>query len=159
MRFAYSVLLVVAFLNAGSTSPASAQTVADRLDPRYEWREMDGVIVLRPVKAWLSSENPLFRLMPSISLDDVPVATAVAELAAALKSPHNSISGLPDTRTFSVDVPRGTLLDVLNAIIRAHGQLTWLWENIPRGRQTPPGVRHEVTFWLHRGHGVGIQVP
>ena len=130
------------------------------LDPRYEWRDMDGVIVLRPVKAWLSSENPLFRLMPSIALTDVPAVAAIAELAAALKAPHNSISGLPDTRTFSVDMPRGTLLDVLNAIVRAHGQLTWLWENIPRGgRQTPPGVRHELTFWLHRGHGVGIQVP
>ena len=129
------------------------------LDPRYQWREMDGVIVLRPVEAWLSSENPLFRLMPTIALHDVSAAKAIAEVAAVLKGP-SSVSGLPDTRTFSVDIPRGALLDVLNAIVRAHGQLTWLWENIPRGgRQTPPGVRHELTFWLHRGHGVGIQVP
>ena len=35
----------------------TALTTLTRLDPRYEWRELDGVIVLRPVRAWTRSRR------------------------------------------------------------------------------------------------------
>jgi hypothetical protein len=97
-------------------------------DPRYEWRNVDGVIVIRPATAWLDPGDPLFRIVPAIRLDNVTVSKALAALREALGG-----SGTPspnsDTRTFSIDVPAGrTVLDVLTAISRAHGELSWAWE-------------------------------
>jgi hypothetical protein len=130
------------------------------LDSRYEWRDMDGVIVLRPVRAWLSSENPLFRLMPAVALHEVPASAAIAQVGSALAGAPE-YNDLPDTHTFSVDLPRGSLLDLLNPISRAHGELSWIWEDIPaeERRQMPRGLRHRLTFSLGLGVGISFPVP
>jgi hypothetical protein len=43
-----------------------ALAVLVALDPRYEWLDANGVIALRPVNAWLASENPLFQFVPAV---------------------------------------------------------------------------------------------
>ena len=129
------------------------------LDPRYEWREANGVIAIRPAGAWLASENPLFQLVPALQLEDVPASTVIARISALLGAPQHT--EFPDTRGFSVDVPRGTLFDLLNGISRAHGQLSWAWEEIPADDKqlVSRGLRHRITFSLRRGVAVGLAVP
>ena len=98
--------------------------------------------------------------MPSVELHDVTASKAIAMVGAALTgAPHHN--SVPDTRTFSVNVPRGTLLDLLNAISRAHGELSWRWEEIPatERRELPRGLRHRLTFAVRRGGGIGIAFP
>jgi len=65
-----------------------------------------------------------------VQLHDVPASKAIAAFGAALAGAPQ-LNGFPDTRSFSVDVPQGTLFDLLNAISRAHGELSWAWEEIP----------------------------
>lgn len=136
-----------------------ALAVLVALDPRYEWRDANGVIVLRPVNAWLASDNPLFQLVPAVQLQHVPASKAIAKVSALLSAPHQT--EFPDTRAFSVDVPRGTLFDLLNAISRAHGELSWAWEEIPADEKNliSQGLRHRITFSVRRGVAHGHAVP
>ncbi len=47
------------------------------LDLRFESRDVNGVIVFRPLEAWGNPYDPLFRVIPSVRLDDVPGSEAV----------------------------------------------------------------------------------
>jgi hypothetical protein len=58
------------------------------MDPRYEWREMNGTIVFRPVAAWNDVYDPMFRLTPAVKLDDVRMSAVIAHLAAVLEAPE-----------------------------------------------------------------------
>lgn len=67
-------------------------------DRRYEWREVDGVVVVRPRAAWRDAGHPLLRRVTAIELDDAGV---------------------------SRDLDGGTLFDLLNAAVRKDGRLQW----------------------------------
>jgi hypothetical protein len=130
-------------------------------DPRYEWRTVDGVIVIRPTTAWLDPGDPLFRIVRAIRLDNVTVSKALAALREAL---GGSITPSPvsDTRTFSIDVPAGrTVLDVLTAISRAHGELSWAWEETSADdlSRSPGDYRYRLWVTIPAGgirSGVGF---
>jgi hypothetical protein len=111
--------------------PATGKRLRDVLDaivsadPRYEWREDAGVIVVRPVIAWTSTAGTL----------DIPVGPVTLEQATRDDALHvlaqifGAVSGEPplrNIRRFSLDVPAETpLLQFLNAVVRAHGNLCW----------------------------------
>lgn len=63
--------------------------------------------------------------------------------------------GISDTRRFPVKVPHGaTLLDTLNAIVRAHGTLTWaITRSSTQDRRFPTTL---LLFAGASGSGVGI---
>jgi hypothetical protein len=48
----------------------NALNVLLAIDARYEWRDESGVVVLRPAKALLDGDNPLFQLVPSVKVQD-----------------------------------------------------------------------------------------
>jgi len=77
---------------------SQALDAAVAADRRYEWRAIDGVVVVRPRQAWRDPEHPLLRPVTAADLD-----------AAGL----------------STDVDGGTVFDTLNAAVRAHGRLQW----------------------------------
>jgi hypothetical protein len=83
-------------------------------DRRYEWREMDGVVVVRPRPAWRDPGHPLLRPVPA------------------------------DRES---EFPGGTLLDMLNAAVRARGGMHW-------------SLRSETsTILLDRGRVVTVSRP
>jgi hypothetical protein len=65
-------------------------------DRRYEWRNIDGVVVVRPKAAWRDGDHPLLRRVTASELDD---------------------AGVGDLE--------GTLFDLLNAAVRRHGRWQW----------------------------------
>lgn len=67
-------------------------------DHRYEWRELDGVVVVRPRAAWRDRDHPLLRAVTATDVD-----------AAGL----------------STDVDGRTVFDALNAAVRAHERSQW----------------------------------
>jgi hypothetical protein len=67
-------------------------------DRRYEWRDVDGVAVVRPRAAWSDREHPLLQPVTAAQLED---------------------AGVP------MEVEGGTLFDLLNAIVRTQGQWQW----------------------------------
>jgi hypothetical protein len=99
------------------------------LDPRYEWRDMDGVLVMRTRGAWTSRRDVLNQPVRDVDWPDLDVIAAFNRIARLLypASPHDAFEGMTGThnRPFSVHVREGTLLDVLDAAVRADGELGW----------------------------------
>jgi hypothetical protein len=134
-------------------------------DTRYEWRDEDGVIVLRPRASWTDREDPLHRSVGPIRFDDVGVAEAL-RIAGALFGEELSRSqsdDLGDHQRFTLDIPPGTLLDALNGIVRAHGALAWGVEPFPPGPRAPGTVVSPFMVSLVRGgtgraHGLGVHL-
>jgi len=102
------------------------------IDPRYEWRERHGVIVIRPVAAWAAADNPL-------NLEIAGFASRDRNMRGALDAFSALVFGLPPSakpnreepteylrRTFIVTTKAGPAIDALDDIIRAHGALNWM---------------------------------
>jgi hypothetical protein len=134
---------------------SSALEALVSLDSRYEWQEVDGVVVIRPVVAWHDTKHVLSAPVSGIDLRDVAADEALA-LAARLLGHLDGRNSFQDTKRFSVSVPSGNVLDVLNAIVRAHGELTWTLDwNLSRRRRTDPV--YSLTLWMKYG-GQGIAI-
>jgi hypothetical protein len=136
------------------------QTALDALvalDPRYQWRDLDGVIVFRPATTWADPSNRLHGLMGGLRLGDTTAAKAIGAFMALLGAPDHTRNSFPDTRTFSLDIPQGSVLDVLNGISRSHGELCWEWEELtPSDSAFSGGSRFRVHFGVFGGGGFGL---
>jgi len=170
LAFAAQIPIGVELLPAPSQAPRNVRvtglTVRDALialmalDPRYDWREFGGVIVVRPFVAWAESEHPLSREIPAVRLDNVTVADAVnfqhSLLEPRFKYAPERDRGA-DVPRVSADVPRGPLLLLLNALARSHGQLCWIYEELnDRDTQFFGGRRHQLSLQAPSGEGLGF---
>jgi hypothetical protein len=126
------------------------------IDPRYEWRERNGVLVIRPVAAWVAADNPL-------NLEIAGFATRDRNMRDALDAFGAIVFGLPPSarpdhqeqteflrRTFSVTTKTGPAIDALDDIIRAHGALTWM---ASYSRKPASGETLSVTMFGFDGVG------
>jgi hypothetical protein len=126
--------------------PATRQTLRKVLDAmiaadlRYEWREDDGVIVVRPVDSWSDETSWLNIVVDGVTLSDVAATELHAVLTRMVGVKVTPSQGVGDTKRFSVTIPKnGTLLQALNAIVRAHGTLTWAVQPSITGYRTVQG--------------------
>jgi hypothetical protein len=112
----------------------TAHQMLDRLialAPGYQWREMNGVAVVRPAAAWSDPADPLnFRADPFI-LTDGRLTEGVDGVLRVSSSPYDR-TPRPGARTevgldrpFSVSFSGGTIVDAFNALIRAHQSAFW----------------------------------
>ena len=85
------------------------------LSPNYRWSEMNGVAVVRPVASWTDAANALNLHVQPFYIDN---ATVSATLATLLGVPAHENPN--DKRAFSVAFKGGTMVEGLNALIRAH---------------------------------------
>jgi hypothetical protein len=123
-----------------------------RLDPRFEWREMNGVIVFRPVESWSDPQDPLSRSIPDVSLRDVPISVAVRLILSSFGRVEAALT-LNEKKKVSIALRQATVLDLLNATAQSHGELAWEWGNIPPAHRRPEwqislNYRHTVRFWF-----------
>lgn len=114
--------------------PLSGLTLREALDTlaraaRYEWRVMDGVIVLRPRGAWDEPSHPLDLLMEEVRLEDAVAQQALAVACVALGASEGP--RMPERRRFTLGFPGGRLIDFLNGVVREHGALVWSFAFTP----------------------------
>ncbi len=96
-------------------------------DPTYSWREVDGVVVVRPVDAWADNADPLNLQVKRSVWKEATVGQVFCETAGRLGMSNC------DSQTFPDDVARDrvsavgerTVLTSLIAAVRAHGSLLW----------------------------------
>jgi hypothetical protein len=123
-----------------------------RFDPRYEWRTAGGMYVVRTSAAWNDPTNVLNRPVPDGDWRDLSTLSAFNRVSHLLypddTSPLYTGLSVKNDRPFSVQVRGGTILDLLNAIALADGELGW---SVRYGR--PPD---QIQFELTIGHyGIG----
>jgi hypothetical protein len=143
-----------------STIPFSARTdltglsVGDALDalvsadPRYSWREQDGVIMIRPVQAWADPGHFLHQRFSGFHMRDstaADVARAIYErLGAPIRFGEGGVFGDPPDsegdleKRIDFEVPSGTIVEALNSVVRAYGGLGWMvhYANAPADIRT-----------------------
>ena len=108
----------------------SARQALDRLMalmPEYSWREMDGVAVVRPAAKW---EDPADVLnFPASAFSLTGDANDALHEALQAVTPPVFFPHVDDQQSIEGPVPfvfpGGTLLDALNAIVRAHRGAGW----------------------------------
>lgn len=132
--------------------------LAGAADPRYTWRVVDGMVLIRPAAAWGDSADPLFALVPAVHLEDVAMAEAVRKVLTQLGAADQAFSSFPDTKIVSLTVGQGTALDLMTALVKAHGALCWTLEAAEPEEVQKTGLRHRLTLLLPGGIGVGTLV-
>jgi hypothetical protein len=126
-------------------------------DDRYDWREVDGTIVVRPARAWGDSQDPLFALVPDVDLQDATMTKALRAIVPALGGAAE-VTAFPDTRLVSLTVTSGTALDLITALMKAHGSLTWTFSDADPDAIARTGLQHRLTIGTAAGGGVGVLV-
>jgi hypothetical protein len=101
------------------------------LDERYVWSEADGVLIVRPGATWFDSNHFLNRKVPRFSVKEGRMWAALDAVHSALDGARGPADEVWPARTaqsdrmFSVSLSRTTIVDALNAVVRAHGSLRW----------------------------------
>jgi hypothetical protein len=144
------------------TTVGDAMKALLALDPQYRWVDADGVLLVRPVSAWGNTDHFLHSILSTLSIDN-------EHMRGALDSWRSSVTGEPihesmhhgDMRTaegnrrFTI-TPGGAIsaIDALDAIVRAHGSLSWEVSYCK-----PSTERRYATVWLrtlkHNGERIG----
>jgi hypothetical protein len=102
-----------------------------KIDPRYAWQESGGVIMLRPVDAWVDDKHFLHESIGPIEFENKPFTTALDRLQPIIGRPSEGrveqfVGHTPHGwHEFSVRLPVMSAFEALNAIVRAHGNLHW----------------------------------
>jgi hypothetical protein len=109
-------------------SGLTGRQILDRLvtlAPDVEWRDMNGVAVIRSASAWSDTNNPLNMQSNPFT---IPEGILSESIAAVFRMPV--VKRAPDpalmvNQSFQVSFPGGTVLEALNEVIRAHGAAGW----------------------------------
>ena len=121
-------------------------------DPRYMWSEDSGVVVVRPVIAWSNARNPLNQRTGHVDWVDISPEDALKRIVNIIYGEPPSATG-PVTsatdRRVSIQIESGTVIELLNALVRADGWTTWS-ATYP---EDEPDIRFRLT--LHLGSGSG----
>jgi hypothetical protein len=146
-------------VNIGGLTVGAALDKIVRADPRYAWKLLDGVVVLRPVEAWNDPQHPLLRRVPAVELVDVRAWEALDAVREAVGHVSMSEPSFPAEREFSVTFGGGALIDLLNAVAAAHGEMGWALQS--SGSYTAPAtsyvVRPALFAWTTSGHGSELE--
>jgi hypothetical protein len=137
----------------GMTVDRALQVIAG-IDRRYEMRDVDGVFVMRTRDIWEQAGHPLNATVPAVRLDDIRARNASSLVAALLGGPQYRNVEVHDTRRFALNVEGGTVLDLMNATVRAHGSMAWAFESRARDATFP----YMVSMYSG-GFGTGCGVP
>ena len=101
-----------------------------RLDPRYEQRDVGGIAVVRPRRAWGDRRDVLNQRVGPIEWRDVNRLEFLLRVTGLVGQRLDDDAARRDLGPrFSVVITGGSVLDVLNAGTRAAGTFAWVVES------------------------------
>lgn len=109
----------------GNGTLKEALDAAMAMDGRYDWREADGVFVVRPKTAWSDSVDPLNRPVRNLQITDVPLNDVITGIANVIYAGRFVVSGRASNSPASFRIDSGTVIDVLNRLITSSQQTMW----------------------------------
>ena len=124
-------------------------------DPRYHWEEHDGVVVIRPIGVLADPCDALNRRIAGVRGDRVRLEEVLASVTAAVagRGGSRTLAAALGSQEFPLDVPSGTVLDVLAAAARAHGRVMWL---TPDAARAPDQNGVSIGFRIFAGTAAGV---
>ena len=123
---------------------------------KYEWRQVERLVVIRPANAWNDPANMLNRTAATIEWTNVDVAEALDQTMSMLTGiQYSTPISTPDDRRFDVVLQGATILQLLNAIASNHGEL--IWHVSYHSRDT--GAKFGIGFKTFSGHAKWIWIP
>jgi hypothetical protein len=93
----------------------------------YFWREMDGVVVIRPAREWANARSSLHHSMEVVDWTEVSVATVfehVGHRLLGMRPIERARPREPILLTLNMK-STSSVLEVLTASARAHGRMLW----------------------------------
>jgi hypothetical protein len=135
--------------------PMTVRQVLDQLvtlAPEYQWAEMDGIAVIRPVAAWIEPANVLNGRMAPLHVAN---ATVGDTLAILLRTPMPGDSAPPGfghvnfhKPPFAIAFNGGTMVEALNVLVRSEGDAGWRARVLhASGVDGTPALQIAVTTW------------
>jgi hypothetical protein len=128
-----------------------------KLDPRYAWQESEGVIMLRPVAAWVDNKHFVHEPIGPIQFENKAMPAALDLLRPIIGRKSDGL-GLPAGNTphswqeFSVHLAVMSGLEALNGVVRAHGNLHWELSYCQPERRREYAT---LFFWTSDRGGIG----
>ncbi|HUK32328.1 MAG TPA: hypothetical protein VLV86_00370 [Vicinamibacterales bacterium] len=96
------------------------------LAPDYQWTEMNGVAVVRPVAAWANGEDVLNARVGPLHLTDATVGDTLATILRRPAPRDDRVSRLNFGKPpFAVAFDGGTMVEALNVLVRSRGDAGW----------------------------------
>jgi hypothetical protein len=127
-----------------------------RLSSTYEWRQLDTVVVIRPKNEWQNAENVLNRRVGAVEWKNVTFEDALDKtMSLVARQQYRTPQPAPEDRRFAVTLHDATLLDLLNAIVTQHGELTWHVSY----KVDDPKEHFGIGFKTFDGHAKWIWIP
>ena len=99
-----------------------------KVDPRYHIMESDGVMVVRPLQAWINHKHFLNRTIDKLEMTDENIGGALEEVLAPFWNRGRSrtlatlMSGFGK---LTLSVGPVSAVEALDAIVRTHGAARW----------------------------------
>ncbi len=150
---------------AAGTVYLVGKTVAEALGPLntpespYRWIVHDGVVVIRPRREWTNARNPLNQPVENLAWNGVNADVVVERVRQLTYGPGTATDHVSrislGTRLFSVAVQQGSVLDVLIASARAHGELLWSTAYPAH----PASTRYSFGYHSYNDTGMGTAMP
>jgi len=124
-------------------------------DPRYHWEEHDGIVIIRPIGLLADPIDALNQRIAGLQGDRVRLEDVLASVTSAARgtSVPPVRPAAVNSREFALDIPGGTVLDLLAAAARAHGAVMWSAPGSVRG---PDQGRFSIGFKTFAGAGAGV---
>jgi hypothetical protein len=113
-----------------ASTPREAFDEVAALTGSFRWKEIDGMVVVRPSSAWQVRDNLLNLPARSFQLMNVDAGDALYRVLDAAtpnvryESARKAVYGVLEAPV-SIDFSGGTLLRALNAVVRAKGDAEW----------------------------------
>jgi len=116
-------------------------------NPRYEWRAIGDVVVVRPSGAWSNASNPLNRRVRSLRVHDTTESGALAGLRALIYT--DRFDALPNAgKPVAFDVQSGTILDAFNQLIQSADDILWHAAYRPNAHAGQRSPNHDLQLQL-----------
>ena len=147
----------------------SGMTVRSALDalvakvPDYRWSEMNGIAVVRPASSWNDSANVLNSRVRPFALDNMPITPTLLSLLKLDRAKVTKVSWDWEKQAVSMVFSGGTMVEALNALIKAHGGM--MWNAGVKVEHFTPDATYELPYFeltvgsFSTGGGVSMGTP
>jgi hypothetical protein len=99
-----------------------------RYDPRYHVIEADGIVVMRPMEAWINDKHFLHATIDKLELTDENIGGALDAVLAPFgsRSSPDRAQSMSGVGKLTLSIGPITVVEALDAIVRTHGSMRWV---------------------------------